>query len=53
MGSRVGAMIAGMKQKGQRKGMPKVGDQTSKAVKVPKIKSGIRPPRPGVRMPKW
>jgi hypothetical protein len=33
MGSRVGAMIAGMKQKGSKKGLPKLG-KGDKEIKV-------------------
>lgn len=34
MGSRVGAMIAGMKSKGKKKGLPKLDGSGSKEIKI-------------------
>lgn len=59
MGSRIGAILAGMKQKGGHKGQPKVTSDVGKTIKIPRIRgtSGVTAPNVSLKAkpmkPKW
>lgn len=59
MGSRIGAIIAGMKQKGGHKGQPKLTLTSGKTITIPNVKgtSEVKPPTVSLKTksvkPKW